>query len=103
DDAHPSGLQPGNECVETIRLDRQMMHPLAVLLDELGDEDGLAGRVLDKFDDETAEMEILPVERSADLLIHRFGVAQLDWKIFREEFVGAVDGLHRDRDMIKPD
>src|ERR1039457_7407668 len=79
-----------------------MMHPLTVLVDELRDEAGLAGRGVEKLDHETAKVESLPVERSADLLVYRFGVAQLDWKIFREEFVGAVDGLHRDRYVIEP-
>src|SRR5271155_1127363 len=79
-----------------------MMHPLAVPLDKLRDEARLAGRVLDQLDDKAAEMEILPVERSAHLLGDRFGAAQLDWKVLREELVRAVDGLHRDRNVIEP-
>src|ERR1700689_2930725 len=47
-------------------------------------------------------MEILPVERAADLLVERFGAAQFDRKILREEIVGAVDRLNRDRNMIEP-
>src|SRR5271154_4362524 len=79
-----------------------MMHPLAMPLDELGDEAGLAGRVLDQLDHEAAEMEILPVERSADLIVERLGAAQFDRKILSEEIVSAVDGLHRDRNVIEP-
>ena len=90
DDAHAAGLQIGNQPVEAVGLDRQMMHPLAVPLDKLGDEAGLAGRVLDQFDDKPAEMEILPVERAADLLVLRFRAAQFDRKIFREEIVSAT-------------
>ena len=102
DNAHSARLQIGDERVEAVRLDRQMMHPLAMPLDELRYEAGLAGRILDQFDDEAAEMEILPVERPADLLVERLGAAQLDRKVLREKLVGAVDGLHRDRNMIEP-
>src|SRR5277367_402462 len=79
-----------------------MMHPFAMPLDKLGHEAGLTGRDLDQLDHEAAEMEILPVERSADLLVERLGAAQFDRKIFREEIVGAVDGLHRNRNVIEP-
>jgi hypothetical protein len=79
-----------------------MMHPLAVPLDEFGDEAGPARRVLDQFDHEAAEVEILPVKGSTDLIVQRFGTAQFDWKILFKEFVSAVDGLHRDRNMIEP-
>src|SRR5208282_4309268 len=48
------------------------------------------------------EMKILPVERSADLVVERLGAAQLDRKILSEEIVSAVDGLHRDRNVIEP-
>jgi hypothetical protein len=47
-------------------------------------------------------MEILPVERAADLIVERLGAAQFDRKIFREEIVSAVDGLYRDRNVIEP-
>src|SRR5271170_3037121 len=79
-----------------------MMHPFAVALDKFRDEAGLAGRVFDQLDDEAAEVEILPVEGSADLFVERFGAAQFDRKIFGEEIVGAVDRLHRDRNVIEP-
>src|SRR5579862_8339870 len=46
-------------------------------------------------------MKILPIERSADLLVERFGAAQLDRKVLREKLVGTVDGLHRNRNVIE--
>src|SRR5882724_8312889 len=76
-----------DERPEVVHLERQMMHPFAVFGDELGDEAGLVRRVFDQLDDESTEMEILPVERAGDLLVDGLGTAHRDWKIFRKELV----------------
>src|SRR5258708_236148 len=63
--ARAAGFGMGADPVDTARVDRQMLHPLAVPLDEFGDEAGLADWVFDQLDDKPAEMEILPEKGSA--------------------------------------
>jgi hypothetical protein len=91
DDAHASGAQLRDDWIEMIHLDRQMMHPLAVLVDKFADEAGLARQILNQLDDETAEMEILPVESAADLIVASLGTAFERGKIAGEEFRRAID------------
>src|SRR5262249_5042146 len=78
-----------------------MVHPLAVLIDELANKAGAARQVFDEFQHEPAQPEILPVKSAADLIVARLRVAFLYREVPREEFRRAVDRPYGKRNVIK--
>jgi hypothetical protein len=74
-----------------IDLDGQMMHPLAMLIDETAHEGFLARKILDHFDREAAEPQVLPIKAAADLIVAALLVAEMRREISLEKFVGAID------------
>src|SRR5215469_6540392 len=64
DDADAVAFEFLAGCVELLEIDRHVMHPLAVLRDELADEvvGGLVRRALDELELEAGDLEMPEVE-----------------------------------------
>src|SRR5579862_4051047 len=84
-----------------IDLDRQMMHPLAMLFDEAADEGFLSGKIFDHLDREAAEPQVLPVKTAANLIVAALLVAKLRREMVLEKGVGLFNRPHRDRHVVE--
>src|SRR5579862_1549494 len=91
DDADAIALHRIGQRLKMIHLDRQVMHPFAMLIDEPTDESFLVREVLDHLDRKTAEPDILPVKAPADLIVATLLVAKMNREVALEKLVRAID------------